>query len=180
MSCNFGLKSCFTLVISNRSRVYDFRPNCTPLSSNAIIYHNKVSLWILSFCIFNFLIPNAIYWMERWPWQMTRPIFNKDMTAYTLRYTFFDCDLRPRPLESWYFWNHLFFLHESSFPSTQKPVNSLIYPCLSVWFTVRFKKYLDSKEAWILNGWSRRIPDTLTAETSFVLKRANCVILNKY
>ena len=30
-----------------------------------------------------------------WPWQMARPMFNKDMTAYTytLGYTFFDSDL---------------------------------------------------------------------------------------
>ena len=27
--------------------------------------------------------------MEKWPWQMARPVFNKDMTAYTLGYTFF-------------------------------------------------------------------------------------------
>ena len=38
---------------------------------------------------------------------MARPMFNKDMTAYTLGYTFFDSDLisdlRPLPLESGYF-----------------------------------------------------------------------------
>ena len=31
--------------------------------------------------------------MEKWPWQMARPMFNKDMTAYALGYTFFDSDL---------------------------------------------------------------------------------------
>ena len=95
---------------SSRSR-YDFWPNCTPLSPNTIIYHGNVSLRILSFCIFNFLIP--IYLMEKWPWQMARPMFSKDMTAYALGYTFFFTLIWslivPRPLESGYFWNHLLF-----------------------------------------------------------------------
>ena len=166
---------------SSRSR-YDFWPNCTPLSPNTIIYHGNVSLRILSFCIFNFLIP--IYLMEKWRWQMARPMFNKEMTACTLGYTFFDSDLisdrAPSSRIRIFLKPSTFFLHESSFPPTQKSVNSLIYRGLSVWFTVWFKKYLDSKEAWILNGWSRRIPDTLNTKTAFVLKRANCVILNKY
>ena len=166
---------------SSRSR-YDFWPNCTPLSPNTIIYHGNVSLRILSFCIFYFLIP--IYSMEKWPWQMARPMFNKDMTAYALEYTFFDSDLisdsAPSSRIRIFFKPSTFFLHESSFPPTQKSVNSLIYRGLSVWFTVRFKKYLDSNEAWIWNGCSRRIPDTLNPKKAFVLKRAKCVILNKY
>ena len=134
------------------------------------------------FVYYIFLMP--IYLMEKWPWQMTRPMFNKDMTAYTLGYTFFYSDLisdrAPSSRIRIFLKPSTFYLHESSFPPTQKSVNSLIYRGLSVWFTVWFKKYLDSKEAWILNGWSRRIPDTLNTKTAFVLKRANCVILNKY
>ena len=180
MSCNFGLKSCFTLVISNRSRVYDFGPNCTPLSSNAIIYNNKVSLRILSFCIFNFLIP-----VQFTEWRGDLGKWHGRFSIKTWLHIhcgtpFLTLIWGPVLSNPDIFETIHFFLHESSFPSTQKPVNSLIYPCLSVWFTVRFKKYLDSNEAWILNGCSRRIPDTLNPKKAFVLKHANCVILNKY
>ena len=64
--------------------------------------------------------------MEKWPWQMARLMFNKDVTAYTLGYTFLTPIWGPSTqIRIFNFWNYLLFLHQRRFKTVTKTARSL-------------------------------------------------------